>query len=100
MRADTKQTIASPVGAGGTFTYTGTAGVSGTLPTGISGVMIWGTTDMYVVLGVGVSATTANWPIPSFTPVFIPNLNEVGGNVVVSAIQISAGGSAYYQPMA
>jgi hypothetical protein len=91
------QTVRTPIiGSGGTFTYTGTAGVSAVLPSGANGAFVWTTSDAYITLGVGSTATTANWPIPSYTPVFIPNQDETGQRVRVSAIQIASGGSAYF----
>lgn len=81
-----------------TATYTGTAGTVATWPPGPQGVMVWCTTDAYVKVGVGVTATTASTPIPAYTPVLfkVPATDEPWR---VSAIQISAGGSVYAKPV-
>ena len=91
------QTVRTPIiGSGGTFTYTGTAGASSALPSGATGAFVWTTSDAYITLGVAATATTANWPVPAYTPVFIPNQDETGQRVRLSAIQIASGGSAYF----
>lgn len=100
-RPDLKQTILTPcASAGGTFSYTGTAGASGVLPKGCSGCFVWGTTAIYVKLGTDAVAATTDWPIPANVPVFLPNLTDSGANVVVSAVRISTSGDAYYQAVA
>lgn len=84
-----------------TITYTGTAGVTATWPAGPEGVVIWSTTDAYVVVGNGVTATTSNGtPIPANTPIpFIVPPNLTGGAWRVSAIQVASGGSIYCKPI-
>jgi hypothetical protein len=57
--------------------------------------MVWSTTDCYVVVGEGVTATTADTPMPAYTPLFLPVPQGTGAPWRVSAIQISAGGSIY-----
>jgi hypothetical protein len=79
--------------------FTGTAGSTGTWPAGPQGVLIWSTTDCYVQVGAGVTATTADTPVPSYTPItfFVPY--NTGEPWRVSAIQISAGGTVYAKPI-
>jgi hypothetical protein len=83
-----------------TVTYTGTAGVTAAVPAGPQGVLVWSTTDAYVIVGEGVTATTANGtPIPAFTPIPFEVPRGTGSPWRVSAIQVSAGGSIYCKPL-
>jgi hypothetical protein len=83
-----------------TISYTGTAGVTGVWPAGPQGVVVWATTDAYVVVGEAVTATTANaTPIPANTPIPFKVPAGAGGAWRVSAIQVSAGGSIYCKPI-
>lgn len=97
MSADRMSVLRSPTGVAQTTTYTGTAGsIAGTVR-GTS-VMVWTTTDAYV--SVGATATTANGtPIPAYTPIWLPfpQTMQQGSDaaVLVSAIQVSAGGSVF-----
>ena len=86
--------------ASATITYTGTAGVTAKFNPGPKGVLIWTTTDAYVRVGEGVTATTSDTPIPSYTPVVFDVPNGSGAPWRVSAIQVSAGGSVYAKPVA
>jgi len=85
--------------------YTGTAGTTLTWPPGPQGVLVWCTTDAYVRVGEGVTATTADTPIPAGTPIpfNVPNpasgVNGTGGPWVVSAVQVSSGGTLYAKPI-
>jgi hypothetical protein len=82
--------------------YTGTAGSTTGWSYGPTKVLVWATTDCYVKVGNEATATTANTPIPQYTPVefTIPNPPGAGaGTWRVSAIQISAGGTLYAKPM-
>ena len=84
---------------GASITYTGTAGVTTTF-SNCKGVLVWATTDCYIRVGVGVTATSADMAFPANTPVTIA---DPDGGVVpfrVSAIQISAGGTIYAKPVA
>lgn len=90
-----------------TTTYTGTAGTVTGWP--FAGqplaVLVWSTSDAYIAVGSGVTATTTNTPIPAFTPVKfkVPANTSAGDGAAttwtVSAIQISAGGSVYAKPL-
>ena len=82
-----------------TVAYTGTAGSTGTSPAGPQGVLIWCTSDAYVTIGEGATATTASIPLPANTPVPFTVPLTVSGAWRVSAIQISAGGTLYAKPM-
>ena len=78
------------------ITYTGTAGVTATFKPGPKGVLITCTTDAYVLVGEGVTATTANStyiPAGVTWPFNVPN--GTGASWRVSAIQVSAGGTVY-----
>lgn len=85
--------------------YTGTAGSTATWPEGPQGVLVWCTSDAYIRVGVGATATTADTPIPANTPVpfTVPPVgsgsNSTGAPWRVSAIQISAGGTLYAKPI-
>lgn len=82
-----------------TVTYTGTAGSTGTWPAGPQGVLVWSTSDCYVRVGESVTATTADTPIPAYTPIPFTVPPNTSGPWRVSAIQIAAGGSIYAKPM-
>jgi hypothetical protein len=85
--------------------YTGTAGTTSTWPPGPQGVLVWCTTDAYIRVGEGVTATTADTPIPAGTPIpfNVPNpstgLTGTGGPWVVSAVQVATGGTLYAKPI-
>lgn len=79
--------------------YTGTAGVTGTWPAGPQGVLVWSTTDAYIRVGEGVTATTADTPIPAGVPVPFTVPLGTGGAWRVSAIQIASGGTVYAKPI-
>lgn len=81
------------------ITYTGTAGVTGTWPAGAQGVVVWSDQACYVLVGEGVTATTASTPIPSFTPIPFKVPASVSGQWRVSAIQVSTGGTIYCKPI-
>jgi hypothetical protein len=81
------------------ITYTGTAGVTSTWVAGPQGVMVWSDQACYVLVGEGVTATTADTPIPPFTPIPFKVPNGTGGQWRVSAIQISTGGTIYCKPI-
>lgn len=82
-----------------TASYSGTAGSTGTWVAGPQGVLVWGTSDMYVTVGEGVTATTASIPVPANIPVPITVPPGTGAPWRVSAIQISASGTLYAKPM-
>jgi len=79
--------------------YTGTAGSTTGWPAGPQGVLVWSTSDAYILVGEGVTATTAGTPIPAFTPIPFTVPSGTGAPWRVSAIQISAGGTLYAKPM-
>lgn len=86
-----------------TASYSGTAGSTTGWNYGPSKVLVWTTTDAYVTVGNGVTATTAAMPIPSYTPVEIkvPNPSGAGATLWrVSAIQVGSSGNVYAKPMA
>lgn len=84
--------------------YTGTAGSVTGWGAGPQGVLVWCTTDAYVLVGEGVTATSASTPLPAYTPVpiYVPQPGGGGGTGApwrVSAIQVSAGGTLYAKPI-
>jgi hypothetical protein len=83
--------------------YTGTAGSVTGWPSGPQGVLVWSTSDAYIAVGEGVTATTSATPLPANTPVPIyvqqPAGGATGGAWRVSAIQISASGTLYAKPI-
>jgi hypothetical protein len=82
--------------------YTGTAGSTSGWSYGPTCVLVWATTDCYVRVGNGATATSADLPLPSYTPIEIRIPNPAGAGATlwrVSAIQISAGGTIYAKPM-
>jgi hypothetical protein len=82
-----------------TVAFTGTAGSTGTWPAGPQGVVVWSDQACYVLVGEGVTATTAATPIPPFTPIPFKVPQSTGAAWRVSAIQISAGGNVYAKPI-
>lgn len=93
------QPLNDPTFTARTVSYTGTAGSTGTWPAGPQGVVIWSTTAAYVVIGEGVTATTAGTPIPANTPIPFVVPANVSGPWRVSAIQIASGGAVYAKPI-
>jgi hypothetical protein len=79
--------------------YTGTAGSVTGWNAGPQGVLVWSTTDAYILVGEGVTATSAATPLPAYTPVPITVPQGTGAVWRVSAIQISAGGTMYAKPI-
>ena len=79
--------------------YTGTAGSVTGWNAGPQGVLVWSTSDAYILVGEGVTATSTATPLPANTPVpiFVPA--GTGGIWRVSAIQITAGGTLYAKPI-
>jgi hypothetical protein len=84
--------------AGKSVAYTGTAGTTANFGAGPTGVLVWATTDCYVDVGDTVTATSADTPMPAYTPLLVrvPNPQKP---FRVSAIQISAGGTVYARPV-
>ena len=84
-----------------TAAYTGTAGSTTAWPSGPQGVLVWSDQPCYVIVGEGVTATTANGtPIPPYVavPFTVPSPNS-GAPWRVSAIQVSTGGTIYCKPI-
>jgi hypothetical protein len=79
--------------------YTGTAGSVTGWAAGPQGVLVWSTSDAYILVGEGVTATTSATPIPANTPVPFTVPQGTGAPWRVSAIQISAGGTLYAKPI-
>lgn len=79
--------------------YTGTAGSTGAWPAGPNSVLVWSTTDAHVVVGEGLTATTAATPIPAYTPIPFNVPEGTGGQWRVSAIQVASGGTVYAKPL-
>ena len=82
-----------------TASYTGTAGSTGTWDAGVEGVVVWSTTNAYVRVGEGVTATTSDTPLPAGGPVAFIVPPGTGAPWRVSAIQVAAGGTVYAKPI-
>ena len=83
-----------------TVSFSGTAGSTGTWVNGPEGVLVWADSACYVKVGVGATATTADTPIPPYTPIaFHAPQGLNAGPWRVSAIQISASGNLYAKPL-
>lgn len=93
--------LLAPAGEAKSAAYTGTAGNTGNFTARTNGVLVWATTDAYVLVGAvdAVATTTNGTPIPAYTPVLlkVPKPLE---DFRVSAIQVSAGGTVYARPCA
>jgi len=79
--------------------YTGTAGSTDGWNAGPEGVMVWSDQPCYIAVGEGATATTADTPVPAFTPIPFKVPANVSGLWRVSAIQLSAGGTVYCKPI-
>ena len=99
MATDRLSVVRDPIATTGySVSYTGTAGVTTAYNPGASTVMVWCTTDAYIKVGEAVTATTADTPVPAYTPMWFPVPAGSGAPFRVSAIQISAGGTVYTKP--
>lgn len=85
--------------AGQTAAFTATAGTTAGWPAGPQGVVIWATAACYVKVGEGVTATSADTPIPANTPIAFAVPRGTGAVWQVSAVQIAAGGNVYAKPI-
>ena len=76
------------------------AATVGTWNPGPQGVLVWATQDVYVAVGVGVTATSSSTPIPAYTPIpfFAPQTGS-GAPWSVSALQVSVAGTVYAKPI-
>ena len=79
--------------------YTASAGATGTWAAGAQAVMVWSDQACYVLVGEGVTATTASTPIPPFTPIPFKIPASVSGQWCVSAIRVSTDGTIYCKPI-
>jgi phage terminase large subunit-like protein len=79
--------------------FTGTAGSTDPWNAGPQGVMVWSDQPCHVVVGEGVTATTADTPIPAYTSILFIVPLTVSGAWRVSAIQLAAGGTIYCKPI-
>jgi hypothetical protein len=85
--------------AGKTATYTNTAGSTGTWPAGADAVFVWATSNAYIDVGEGVTATSSGTPIPAGVPVPFKVPQGSGAPWRVSALQIGVAGSVYAKPI-
>jgi len=79
--------------------YTGTAGSTTAWDPGPEGVVVWSTTNAYIRVGEGVTATTADTPLPAGVPVAFKVPAGTGAPWRVSAIQVAAGGTVFAKPI-
>jgi hypothetical protein len=84
---------------GRTVAYTNTAGSTATWQAGPQGVVVWSTSAAYVVVGEGVTATTASTPIPPNTPIPFKVPEGTGAPWRVSAIRVGSDGDVYAKPI-
>ena len=89
---------------GKSVAYTTSAGTTGTWPAGAQGGVVWCTSDAYVIVGEGVTATSTATAIPANTPIpfYIPQPGGGGGTGApwrVSAMQITTAGTLYAKPI-
>lgn len=88
-----------PAFATQTVSYTGTAGTLTGFKPGPTCVLVHCTTDAFVKVGVGVTATTGSMPVLAYQHYMIHVDNPSGALWTVSAIQSSAGGTLTAKPM-
>jgi hypothetical protein len=79
--------------------YTGTAGSTTGWNAGPQGVLVWSSSDAYILVGVGVTATTADTPLPANTPVLFTVPPGTGAPWRVSAIRVTGDGTVYAKPV-
>ena len=85
---------------GASAASSGTAATVATWNPGPQGVLVWSTQDVYVAVGVGVTATTASTPVPAYTPIpFHAPQTGSGAPWRVSVLQISTAGTVYAKPI-
>lgn len=82
------------VGGAKRVDYTGTAGSTEAMPINCSAVWIVVTTDAFVRTG-GTAVADTDLYVRAYTPVII----DCAGSAVVSAVQVTAGGTLYAQPI-
>jgi hypothetical protein len=82
-----------------TASYAGTAGSTTGWNAGPQGVVVWSTTAAYIRVGEGVTATTADTPIPANTPIPFAVPQGTGAPWRVSAIQVASSGAVYAKPI-
>lgn len=82
-----------------TVSYTGTAGSTTGWPPGAQGVLVWSSTDAYIRVGEGVTATTADTPVPAATPILFYVPPGTGARWRVSALQVGTAGNVYAKPV-
>lgn len=91
--------LSDSVYPGRSASYTHTAGSTETWPAGAEGVLIWATTDCYVTVGEGVTATTSSTPIPKDTLVPFKVPGGTGAPWRVSAAHVANNGTVYAKPL-
>ena len=91
--------LVDPAFTARTVSYTGTAGSTATWPAGPQGVVVWSDQACYILVGEGVTATTAATPVPANTPIPFAVPAGTGAPWRVSAIQVSTGGTIYCKPI-
>lgn len=93
MSRNSVQTLFYAIDGGGqSVAYTGTAGtISNAVAAQTYAVLVWCSTDAYVVTGSSPTATTADLPLPANIPVIL----KIRPGEKVSAVQISSGGTLY-----
>jgi len=89
---------------GQSVAYTSSAGSVTGWPAGPQGVVVWCTSDAYIVVGEGVTATSTGTAIPANTPIpfYVPQAGDPGASGAawrVSAMQVSAAGTLYAKPI-
>lgn len=107
MTTSRTDTIKTPSFVGTSVAYTGTAGDITQVVYG-NCIFFWTTSDAWVRLGATATTSTGT-PIPAYTPMFIEIPTNTPGtsgfntgekpSVLISAIQISAGGTLFMQQM-
>jgi hypothetical protein len=79
--------------------FTDTAGTTTGWNAGPQAVMVWSDSPCYIAVGEGVTATSADTPIPSFTPIPFKVPSTVSGVFKVSALRIDTNGTVYCKPI-
>ena len=84
---------------GRTASYSGTAGNTAAWNAGPQGVVVWCTTDAWVEVGEGVTATVNATPVPANVPIPFIVPQGTGAPWRVSALQIASNGILYAKPI-
>ena len=109
MRDRMSVNVSPQYGQGGSISYTGTAGNSGNIHTGVSGVFVTCSTDAWARFAAvnngtaptavaGTGATGGDMFCPQGATVFLPNDDATGQPMQLSVVRDATSGTARFTP--